>query len=85
MLALAWVPPLDDVAVRRFIDVAHHHADPAAQLLRAPAPHRAAPHDYETDNTRLCKALEVYERLPGEIQAELPLRRIWTLVPEDAD
>jgi restriction system protein len=31
------------------------------------------------------KITEVYERLPGETQAELPLRRIWTLVPEDTD
>ncbi len=27
------------------------------------------------------KITELYERLPGDIQAELPLRRIWTLVP----
>lgn len=26
-----------------------------------------------------------YERLPAEIQAELPLKRVWTLVPEDHD
>jgi hypothetical protein len=25
----------------------------------------------------------VYERLPGETQADLPLRRIWTLVPDE--
>ncbi len=25
----------------------------------------------------------VYDRLPQEIQAELPLRRIWTLVPDE--
>jgi restriction system protein len=31
------------------------------------------------------KITEVYERLPGETQAELPLRRIWTLVPEETD
>jgi restriction system protein len=31
------------------------------------------------------KITEVYERLPGETQAELPLRRIWTLVPEDTE
>jgi restriction system protein len=31
------------------------------------------------------KVTEVYERLPGETQAELPLRRIWTLVPEETD
>jgi restriction system protein len=29
------------------------------------------------------KITEVYERLPGDIQAELPLRRIWTLVPDE--
>jgi restriction system protein len=29
------------------------------------------------------KITEVYERLPGEIQAEVPLRRIWTLVPDE--
>jgi DNA-binding transcriptional LysR family regulator len=28
MLALAWVPPLDDVALRRFIDVARRHVGP---------------------------------------------------------
>jgi restriction system protein len=28
------------------------------------------------------KITEVYERLPGETQAEMPLRRIWTLVPD---
>ncbi len=27
--------------------------------------------------------LSVYDRLPEEIRAELPLRRTWTLVPED--
>jgi restriction system protein len=27
----------------------------------------------------------VYERLPEEIRAELPLRRIWTIVPEEND
>jgi restriction system protein len=31
------------------------------------------------------KIAEVYERLPGETQAELPLRRIWTLVPEESE
>ena len=29
------------------------------------------------------KITEVYERLPGETQAEVPLRRIWTLVPDE--
>jgi restriction system protein len=29
------------------------------------------------------KITDVYERLPGEIQAEVPLRRIWTLVPDE--
>lgn len=29
------------------------------------------------------KITEVYERLPGETQAEIPLRRIWTLVPDE--
>ena len=27
--------------------------------------------------------LGTYDKLPEEIRAELPLRRIWTLVPED--
>jgi restriction system protein len=27
----------------------------------------------------------VYEKLPEEIRAELPLRRIWTIVPEERD
>jgi restriction system protein len=31
------------------------------------------------------KITEIYERLPGETQAELPLRRIWTLVPEETE
>jgi restriction system protein len=31
------------------------------------------------------KITEVYERLPKETQAELPLRRIWTLVPDEPD
>ena len=26
-----------------------------------------------------------YEKLPAKIQAELPLKRTWTLVPEDAE
>jgi hypothetical protein len=26
-----------------------------------------------------------YERLPAEIQADLPLKRVWMLVPEDRD
>ena len=29
--------------------------------------------------------LSVYDRLPEEIRAELPLRRTWTLVPEDEE
>jgi restriction system protein len=29
--------------------------------------------------------LEVYDRLPEDIRAELPLRRTWMLVPEDND
>ena len=36
------------------------------------------------DSERLLQALlDNYERLPPEIQAELPLKRIWTLVPEE--
>jgi restriction system protein len=31
------------------------------------------------------KITEVYDRLPGETQAELPLRQIWTLVPEETE
>jgi restriction system protein len=31
------------------------------------------------------KITEVYERLPAETQAELPLRRIWTLVPDESE
>lgn len=31
------------------------------------------------------KVQEVYELLPAETQAEIPLRRVWTLVPDDAD
>ena len=34
--------------------------------------------------TQLIDALlETYERLPEEFRAELPLRRIWTLVPDE--
>lgn len=33
-------------------------------------------------DTLVDKITEVYERLPGEIQAEVPLRRIWTLVAD---
>ena len=29
--------------------------------------------------------LSVYDRLPEEIRPELPLRRTWTLVPEDEE
>jgi restriction system protein len=29
--------------------------------------------------------LSVYDRLPEEFRAELPLRRTWTLVPEDEE
>jgi restriction system protein len=29
--------------------------------------------------------LQNYEKLPAEIQAELPLKRVWTLVPEETD
>lgn len=29
------------------------------------------------------KITELYERLPGETQADVPLRRIWTLVPDE--
>lgn len=36
------------------------------------------------DSERLLQALlDNYEQLPAEIQAELPLKRIWTLVPEE--
>jgi restriction system protein len=36
------------------------------------------------DSERLLQALlDNYEKLPPEIQAELPLKRIWTLVPEE--
>lgn len=35
------------------------------------------------DNHLIKNLLETYERLPGEIQAELPLKRIWVVVPEE--
>ncbi|MCY2929435.1 MAG: restriction endonuclease [Planctomycetota bacterium] len=36
------------------------------------------------DSDRLVQSLlEHYDQLPDEIQAELPLKRIWTLVPEE--
>lgn len=31
------------------------------------------------------KVTELYHRLPSDIQAELPLRQIWTLVPDEVD
>lgn len=33
----------------------------------------------------LDKIIENYDRLPKQVQAELPLKRVWTLVEEDAD
>jgi restriction system protein len=37
------------------------------------------------DSSDLVEAIyRNYEQLPAEIQAELPLKRVWTLVPEDA-
>jgi restriction system protein len=36
------------------------------------------------DATKLVESLlETYEALPADLQAELPLKRIWTLVPEE--
>lgn len=35
------------------------------------------------DKQFLKNLLEVYAELPGEIQAELPLKRIWVVVPEE--
>ena len=35
------------------------------------------------DKQFLKTLLETYESLPGEIQAELPLKRIWVVVPEE--
>jgi restriction system protein len=36
------------------------------------------------DQGELVRAvLEHYDRLPDDLQAELPLKRIWTLVPEE--
>ena len=38
------------------------------------------------DSRDLVEAIyRTYERLPAEIQADLPLKRIWMLVPEDSD
>jgi restriction system protein len=38
------------------------------------------------DREQILDALfSVYEKLPEEIRAELPLRRVWALVPEDAE
>ncbi|MGY5884933.1 restriction endonuclease [Modestobacter lacusdianchii] len=31
------------------------------------------------------KVTDLYDRLPSDMQAELPLRRIWTLVPDEVD
>lgn len=36
------------------------------------------------DDKKLISALlENYDRLPDEMQAELPLKRIWAVVPEE--
>jgi hypothetical protein len=38
------------------------------------------------DSRDLVKAVyRTYEHLPAEIQADLPLKRVWMLVPEDTD
>ncbi len=37
-----------------------------------------------TSDDLLAALLEHYERLPVELQAEIPLKRIWTLIPEEA-
>jgi restriction system protein len=38
------------------------------------------------DRAEIIKALlQVYDRLPEEMRAELPLRQVWTLVPEEED
>jgi restriction system protein len=38
------------------------------------------------DSSDLVESIyRTYERLPAEIQAELPLKRVWMLVPEEAD
>jgi restriction system protein len=38
------------------------------------------------DSGDLVEAIyRTYDRLPAEIQAELPLKKVWMLVPEDAD
>jgi hypothetical protein len=29
------------------------------------------------------KLQETYDRLPADVQAEIPLERVWTLLPED--
>jgi len=33
----------------------------------------------------LNQILQLYEKLPSDIQAELPLKRVWTLVEEELD
>jgi restriction system protein len=35
--------------------------------------------------TVLDQILKCYDRLPSDIQAELPLKRVWALVEEDGD
>jgi restriction system protein len=35
------------------------------------------------DKKLICNLLSCYEKLPDEIQAELPMKRIWVVVPED--
>ena len=38
------------------------------------------------DSKQLVNAIyRNYERLPAEVQAELPLKQMWILVPEDID
>jgi restriction system protein len=35
--------------------------------------------------TLLDQLFQYYDRLDEEIRAEIPLKRIWTVVPDDAD
>lgn len=36
-------------------------------------------------STLLDQMFEHYDRLDADIRAEIPLRRIWTVVPDDTD
>jgi restriction system protein len=57
--------------------------------VKQPVKNEARQHTFRIglwDQSDLVQAIyRTYERLPPDIQAELPLKRVWTLVPEDVE